>query len=202
MGASRLHIAMLPASLAAHAVGPKVQRRAVDVLAQGERFLGFLKVMVCERAVSRTTETVARLRAPRGFWKACSRICFNRQGSPSATRDLRKALYCYIAALRKGSKTKCGMLGQLRPHQRRSHGGTLNALKCPELGALLYDWFIGCLHSYHARATNTLLLQQARVILGRMIATGYQPHNPPDVRGKHGTNWMVRWRRMYGVRSR
>ena len=119
--------------------GTKVHRRAVDVLAQGERFLGFLKVMVCERAVSRTTETVARLRAPRGFWKACPKICFNRQGSAAATRALRKALYCYIAALRKGAKTKCGMLGQLRPHQRRSHGGTLNALKWPELGALLYD---------------------------------------------------------------
>ena len=119
--------------------GIKVHRRAADVMARGERVLGFLKLLIGERAVSDLIETGARVKAPPGFWKACPKICFNQIGSAAVTRSLRKALYHYIAASRKGAKTKCGMLGQLRPHQRRSHGGTLNALKWPELGALLYD---------------------------------------------------------------
>lgn len=182
--------------------GTKMHPRAADVLTQGERILGFAKVLVGEEAISHKIESGERLRLPPHFWKACSRVCFNRQWSESGIKALRKALCSYIAAVRSGAKTKSGMLGKSRPHQRRSQGGALNALKCPELGALLYDWFIDCLHVLHARATNQLLLHQARVIRVPLLDTGYQPQDAPNLDGPNGNNWMWRWRARYSVKSR
>ena len=52
----------------------------------------------------------------------------------------------YLETLRTGASTFDGRLAGRSAKQRRGKGGSLDATKCPELGELLYDWFIDTLH--------------------------------------------------------
>ena len=88
------------------------------------------------------------VRLPKGFWPACCYYCFKRQCTDALRKSLSKSLCLYMHRVRQGATTQTGMLGEKRPHQKRSSGGAMNATKCPELGQFLYDWFIDCLQIY------------------------------------------------------
>ena len=76
----------------------------------------------------------------------------------------------------------------LRPH----------FVKCPELGELLYDWFIDCLQMY-ARVNQPLCLAQARFLKQRLLERGYEPQAMPNLDGEAGKSWFRRWRKKLRV---
>ena len=85
---------------------------------------------------------------------------------------------------------------------KRSYGGRRNATKCPELGQLLYDWFIDCLQICNARVDQPLFLSQARYLKERLLDAGYQPQAMPSMSGEAGKSWFRRWRKRLRVVSR
>ena len=143
--------------------------------------------MLGEGAISHTVQSGGKIRLPRGFGTGCCTHCFHVVSTDALRKSLTKAFYSYIRALRDGATTKCGMLGGAYPLQRRSKGGSTNALKCPELGQLLYDWFIDCLKLYKARTTNHLIMRQARELHARLQTSGYSQQSLPNLTGNAGT---------------
>ena len=85
------------------------------------------------------------------------------------------ALNNYLETLRTGASTVDGSLAGRSAKQRRGKGGSLDATKCPELGQLLYDWFIDTLQIY-SRVNAPLCLTHARFLKHRLLAGGYEPH--------------------------
>ena len=78
----------------------------------------------------------------------------------------------------------------------------MNATKCPELGQLLYDWFIDCLQIYKARVNAGIFLWKARHLQQRLIAAGYDAEKMPSLAGGAGRSWFLRWRKRFKVKSR
>ena len=163
-------------------------------LEQGRTVYDFAKMQIGDEALNNIVQGRKKILFPRGFWPACTRHWFNRVCTAALRRALSKALRLYIQALRKGATTACGKLGDKQPQQKRSVGGALNAPKCPELGQLLYDWFIDCVQLYRARTDHSLFLHQAKYLRQRLLAQGYQPQNLPKLDGRAGQNWLGRWR--------
>ena len=176
--------------------GILVAPRLAKMMTHGNKVFTYAKLMVGEAAISHTIQSGAKFRLPRGFWKACCKHSFNRVCTDAFRKYLSKVLGCYIRSLRQGATTKCGMLRGACPEQRRSKGGSMNSSKCPELGQLLYDWFIDCIHVDHARATNHLIMREARRLHARLLSTGYQPQALPKLTGQAGHSWFYRWRQV------
>ena len=130
-------------------------------LFQGRRVFDFATLMLGKAAMSHIVQSGEKLILPRGFWPACCRLCLHWDWSQALRRSLRRALHLYMRSLRLGATTATGMLFERSKEQRRSLAGSLNGLKCPELGHLLYDWFIDCLQIYHARVNNSSCLREA-----------------------------------------
>ena len=84
----------------------------------------------------------------------------------------------------------------------RSSGACLNGVKCPELGQLLYDWFIDCIQTYNARVNHGLFLFEARYLRQRLLDAGYEPQTMPKLEGEAGKSWFRRWRKQFCVVSR
>ena len=116
------------------------QRRMEEIKEQGNIVFEYAKLMVGKEAISHTVQSGAKIRLPCCFWRGCCRHCFHRVCTDAFRKSLTKALYLYIRTVRQGASTTCGMLGNKCSTQKRSKGGSLNRLKCPELGQLLYDW--------------------------------------------------------------
>ena len=182
-------------------MGARGQRRMGELLEQGNIVFDYVKLNVKKEAISHAVQSGARIRLPRGFWSGCCKNCFKRVCTDSFRKSLTKALRYYIHSLRQGATTRCGMLLGRNPEQRRSTNGSANALKCPELGQLLYDWFNECIVVLHARATNHLILCHARILHSRFLSLGYQPHMLPNLTGKAGINWIHRWRKRFGIKT-
>ena len=106
---------------------------------------------------------------------------------------MKTALNNYLETLRTGASTVDGRLAGRSAKQRRGKGGSLDATKCPELGQLLYDWFIDTLQIY-SRVNAPLCLTQARVLKQRSLWIGYEPHLMPNLDGEAGKGWLRRWR--------
>ena len=82
---------------------------------------------------------------------------------------------------------------------RRDHLGALNSVKCPELGQLLYDWFIDCIQVYKARLSYGLFLWKARHLKQRLLDAGYEPQAMPTLEGEAAKSWLRRWRKKFDV---
>ena len=171
-------------------------------ISKGQTVYEYAKMVIGEEAMSHIVQSGEKLRLPRGCWPACCRHCFNRKCTDALRKSLSKALKFYRGLLRKGATTTCGMLAENMPAQMRSKGGAFNAHKCPELGQLLYDWFIDCLQMYKARVNGGLIQQQARFLKNHMIGEGYEPQALPNLEGEAWASWFRRWRRRLGAVSR
>ena len=171
-------------------------------LEQGRTVYDFAKMQIGDEALNDMVQGKKGILFPRGFWPACTRHCFNRVCTAALRKSLMKSLRLYMQALKKGAKTACGELGEKRPQQKRSAGGTFNALKCPELGQLLYDWFIDCIQLYRARTDYSLFLHQAKYLRQRLLDQGYEPQNLPQLDGAAGKQWLLRWRRRFRIIAR
>ena len=171
-------------------------------ISKGQVVYEYAKLVIGAEAMSHSVQSGEKLRLPRGFWPSCCRECFGRRCTDAMRKSLTRALEFYIGSLRKGATTTCGMLAENMPAQMRSKGGAFNASKCPELGQLLYDWFIDCLQMYKARVNGGLIQQQARFLKNRMIEEGYEPQALPNLEGAAWDSWFRRWRRRFGVVSR
>ena len=93
--------------------------------------------------MSHIVQSGQKLRLPMGFWPACCKHCFHLVYTYALRKSLSKALLLYIGSLRKGATTTCGMKGGL--------SNSTVSTKCPELGQLLYDWFIDSPQMHMAR---------------------------------------------------
>ena len=94
------------------------------------------------------------------------------------------------------------MLGHFTHGQCRALGGELNSLKCPELGQLLYSWFIDCVQCLRSRTDSVMLMCEARYLIDRISKTGYEPTQLPNLDGESGKSWFRRWRKRYGIKFR
>ena len=114
----------------------------------------------------------------------------------------RNAFRVYLAALKNGAVTACGLMGEFSRGQRRRRGAELNALKCPELGQALYAWFIDCVQVLRCRVMAGMLIDYARGLKVRLLSFGYEPTRLPKLVGQSGKSWFLRWRRLFKVRYR
>ena len=113
------------------------------------------------------------LRLPAGFWPRFFKDCLNRVKTRALYKTYRKALSQHLRSLKVGAITKCGKLGDKRRDQHRALGGELNSLKCPELGQLLYTWFIDCVQILRTRTDACLIMTHARWLRARFVAESY-----------------------------
>lgn len=172
------------------------------LITQGRLVYEYARMSIGDEAMSHILQTGLQLWLPRDFWPACCHFSFHRVCTPTFRKSLRKALRYYMIALRNGATTACGMLGEKMARQKRSWGGALNAVKCPELGQLLYDWFIDCVQVYRARVNSSLIMGQARYLAKRLQNQGYEPNLIPKLTGEAAKSWFRRWRKRRGVVNR
>ena len=167
-------------------------------ISQGKRVFDFAKACIGEEAMSHTMQSGQKPRLPKGFWPACCEQCFFRAYTEGLRKPLTKSFNMYTTSLRKGATTCCGMLGDKKAGQKISTGGSLNRTKCPEIGQLLYDWFIDCLQIC-SRVTQPLLIIQARRIKQQLINARYDPQAMPNLEGQAGKSWIRRWMRKFDI---
>ena len=169
------------------------------VLSQGRTVFNYANLTLGEEAMSHTLHSRVKIRFPKGFWQECSRLCFKRSCTYSFRNSLRRSLHLYMRSLRAGAKTSCGMLRGKKPEQRKSNPECNGRLKCPELGQLLYDWFIDTLHFHKARVNSFLFLDQAQHLKERLRLRGVPPESLPNLDGNAGKSWLRRWRKRFSV---
>ena len=127
-------------------------------VAQGRIVYDYARMFLGDEAMSHIVSKERTLRLPRGFWPACTLQCLKLKCTDRLRKTLKKSLNWHIYSLRKGATTVQGMLGDKEATQKRSKTASRNALKCPELGQLLYDWFIDCLQIYNCRVHSLSLI--------------------------------------------
>ena len=123
-------------------IGSRACTRFGITVAQGRIVYDYARMFLGDEAMSHIVTQERSLRLPRGFWPACCMHCLHLKCTDRLRKTLKKSLNYYIMSIRKGATTVQGMLCDKESTQKRSKKGQLNALKCPELGQLLYDWFI------------------------------------------------------------
>jgi len=84
-------------------------------------------------------------------------------------RKYKRALQLYLRALNLGATTVTGTMGGLQRKQKREFGGEQNALKCPELGELLYTFFIDCVQSLRCRVDGNFMMRHALFLKQRFL---------------------------------
>ena len=166
---------------------------------QGRLVFEFAKICMGETAMKRLLAGEAGFRLLGGFWPACCRQSFGRVCTDATRKNLTKALQYHITSLKKGAITVCGMFRDKTADQKRWKVGSQNSTKCPELGELLYDWFIDTLQIYHARTDQPLFLPQARCLSQRLLQAGYGPAKMPNLEGEAGNSWFHTWRKRKAV---
>ena len=172
------------------------------VVAQGRLVYEYALMMMGEEAMSEVLRNEKKLQLPRGFWPACCLHCLHRKCTDSLRKQLAKSLHHYIFSLRKGATTVQGMLGDKESAQKRSKAGSDNSLKCPELGQLLYDWFIDCLQIYNCRVHQPMCMARAQYLKNRLLDEGFNPGLLPSLVSEAGKSWFRRWRERFHVVSR
>ena len=180
-------------------IGTKANKTFGVLVAQGRLVYEFAKMCTGETAMNRLLGSVEGFRLPRGFWPACCKNCLGRVCTDAMRKSLTKALHFHIRSLKKGASTTCGMPLEKRADPKRSNGGSHNSTKCPELGELLYDWFIVSMQIYHARTDQPLFLPQARCLSQRLLQAGYGPAMMPNLEGEAGNSWFHTWRKRKAV---
>ena len=143
-------------------IGSKDSVRAAAQVARGEIVFDFIQTTFGEKFTREILQGGAIVTLPGGFWPRCCDECFHRRYTDAFRKVLRRALILHITSLRRGATTFAGNLGNKTAQHKRSCGGSHNKLKCPELGQLLYDWFIDCLQRYRARIDSYLFCRQAQ----------------------------------------
>ena len=182
--------------------GTKENRNFGVLMSQGRVVYDFAVMSIGGKPMSLMVQSEQTQRLPKGFWPACCRFCFHRVCTDAFRKSLSKALLLYLRSLIKGATTTCGMLVEKKTKDKRSDGGSLNSTECPELGQLLYEWFIDCLQIFNARVDGPLFLSRARYLKERVLDAGYQPQAMPSMSGEAGKSWFRRWRKRFRVVSR
>ena len=183
-------------------IGSRQSRDFGVVVAQGRLVYEYALMMMSETSMNEVLRSENKLRLPRGFWPACCLHCFHRKCTDSLRKQLSKSLHHHINSLRKGATTLQGMLGDKESTQKRSKGCADNALKSPELGQLLYDWFIDCLQLFNCRVHQPMCMARAQYLKNRMLDEGYNPRLLPSLVSEAGKTWFRRWRERFEIVSR
>ena len=183
-------------------IGTEQNKQFGVMISQVRVVYDFAVMSIGEEVMSLMVQSEQKQRLPKGFWPACCRFCFHRVCTDVFRKSLSKALLLYLGSLRKGATTTCAMLVEKNAKDKRSYGGRLNSTKCPELGQLLYEWFIDCLQIYNARVDQPLFLSQARYLRERLLDAGYQPQAMPSMSGEAGKSWFRGWRKRFRFVSR
>ena len=93
---------------------------------------------------------------------------------------------------------KCGAARTVPSHLRRRRKGAGPMRKCPQLGEALWDWFVDIRHAVKARIRPGFLRKKAEALATSLVrhmrARGVYDPMPRITR-----QWLVRWRRHYGV---
>ena len=126
-------------------IGSRANKTFGVRMREGRVAFEYAQMLVGEKAMSHAVRRGHKLQLPRMFWSSCLLQCFNRVSTDASRKSLRKALNLYISSLRMGATTICGTLAEQIPDGRRFREGRC---KCPELGQLLYDWFIDSIQLY------------------------------------------------------
>ena len=145
-------------------IGARSNKAFGVVLSQGLIVFEYAKQCIGEKAMSHILQSGPKihLRLPRICWSTCTMHCFHLRCTDALRKSLSKALFIYIEALQHGATTRQGMLADKGETQKRSKGGSQNRTLCPELGQLLYDWFIDCVQIYRSRVNYALIYAHAR----------------------------------------
>ena len=183
-------------------IGSKDSVTAAVQVARGELVFDFIQTILGEKVTGQIVQGGELVTLPRGFWPRCCHECFHRVCTLALRKALRKALVLHIISLKRGACTFAGKLGDQKAQQKRSPGGAQNRLKCPELGQLLYDWFIDCLQRYRARIDGYLFCRQAQYLAQRLHRSGYPLKDLPKLSGRAWISWFYRWRVRFSVESR
>ena len=96
-----------------------------------------------------------------------------------------------MAGLTGGAATTHGLLGDFRRGQRRDLGVELNALKCPKIEQLLYNWFIDFVQILRGRADGTFIMGHAYFSKERSLLCGRKPESLPKLLGKVAGNLLL-----------
>ena len=181
-----------------HNVGVRIEFPAEVKVRQGKEVFEYAKLHFeladLEKAISTGT-----IRTPPNFLLGFFDNVLKRKSSLALKKQYRKAFLFYMAGLKGGAVTTNGLLGDFRRGQRRDLGGELNALKCPEIGQLLYNWFIDCVQILRGRADGTFIMRQAYLLKERFLLCGCKPDSLPKLLGKAGDSWFYRWRKRFDV---
>ena len=121
-------------------------------ISQGRTVYEYAKMCIGEEAMSHTVQGAFRF--PRNFWPSCCRLCFKRESTKAFNKSLKKSFNLYTSSLRKGANTDVGLRLGRSAKQKKSTLGGIKKQKCPEVGQLLFDWFVDCIHNTNARVNN------------------------------------------------
>ena len=204
-GKLRLMMSATPKALRPkqHAViGSRQNTMFGTVVEQGRLVYDYARMMIGTDAMGKVLRNETRLRLSRGFWPSFCCQCLHRKCTDALRKHLAKSLRHYIVALQKGATTKQGMLCDKEATQKRSNAGRDNSLKCPELGQLLYDWFIDCLQLYNCRVHQPLCMEKAHYLKKRLLDGGFDPMLLPSLEYSAGKSWFRRWRKRFRVVAR
>ena len=139
---------------------------------------------------------------PKYFWPSFMKQEAKREPSIALIKHYRKAFKQYTASLRKGAFTPYGFLGERSRAQKRKAGHEFHAVKCPELGALLYNWFIDCVQALRSRVDANLLMRQAELLRCQFKTKGLDVSKLPSFNGGSIKSWFFRWRKRYDIKYR
>ena len=179
-------------------IGARTAFPARVKVVQGKEVFEYAKLFFDSPALEKAVQE-ENIRFPREFWKGFFRNIVKRQPSDAGNKMFKKAFRFYLHSLKRGAVTVTGEMGGMRRKQKRNYGGELNALKCPELGQLLYTFFIDCVQSLRCRVDGNFLMREALFLKQRFVELGHEPTELPQLGGGSWKSWFFRWRDRFDV---
>jgi len=180
-------------------IGARHSFPAHVTIEQGEEVFEYSKLFF-DPAVLETAVRQGNIQLPRNFWIGFYRTVVKRKPSVAGTKMYKTTFQFYLRPLKIGAVTVTGTMGALNRNQRRHYGGEFNALKCPELGQLLYCFLIDCVQSLRCRVDGTFLMRHAQFLKQRLLENGSEPTDLPKLEGASWKSWFQRWRHRFDVR--
>ena len=179
-------------------IGTRTSHPAQVKIKQGKELFDYLKLHLTSAELEQAVLS-GNPRLPWGFWEGFFRNVIMRKMSDALKKKHKQALLLYLRAMKLGATSVAGTMAGLHNHQRRHFGGEMNALKCPELGELLYTFFIDCVQSLRCRVDGNFLLRHAIFLKRRFIEKGCKASELPQLGPSAWKSWFYRWRKRFNV---
>ena len=105
-----------------------------------------------------------------------------------------------VGKLAKGEKCRPGSMRKPWWQRRRRHGMQGRPKKMPELGLLLFQWFVDIRSSVKGRLKRRMVLASARALAHTIqdahVRQGFPPPEPPNIQHSH---WLKAWQKDYAI---